>query len=125
MKGKPEAATAVIELLMMGKRTPETWWAVNKRQDNKLENCCIWFVTDLNGLGSPNLAISTVMCGYTMWDEQPWEIHFSLQDSSSPYNTTNRGVLKSQFHISWVYVLFCYCVTNWWRSVGPKHFTLK
>jgi hypothetical protein len=25
MKGKPEAATAVIELLMMGKRTPETW----------------------------------------------------------------------------------------------------
>jgi hypothetical protein len=40
-KVKPEAATAVIELLMMGGRTPETCWAVNKRQDNKLENCCI------------------------------------------------------------------------------------
>jgi len=43
-KVKPEAATAVIELLMMGGRTPKTCWAVNKRQDNKLENCCIWFV---------------------------------------------------------------------------------
>ena len=30
-KVKPEAATAVIELLMMGGRTPETCWAVNKR----------------------------------------------------------------------------------------------
>jgi len=37
-KVKPEAATAVIVLLMMGGRTPETCWAVNKRQDNKLEN---------------------------------------------------------------------------------------
>jgi hypothetical protein len=43
-KIKPEAATAVIELLMMGGRTPETCWAVNKRQGNKLENCCIWLV---------------------------------------------------------------------------------
>jgi hypothetical protein len=34
-KVKPEAATAVIELLMMGGRTPETCGAVNKRQDNE------------------------------------------------------------------------------------------
>ena len=34
-KVKSEVATAVVELLMMGERTPETWWAVNKRQDNK------------------------------------------------------------------------------------------
>ena len=34
-KVKPEAATAVIELLMIGGRTPETCWAVNERQDNK------------------------------------------------------------------------------------------
>jgi len=34
---KPEAATAVVEFLMMGVRTPETCSAVNKRQDNKLE----------------------------------------------------------------------------------------
>jgi hypothetical protein len=34
---KPEAATAVVELLMMGVRTPETCRAVNKCQDNKLE----------------------------------------------------------------------------------------
>jgi hypothetical protein len=48
MKVKPEAATAVIELLMMGGKTHETFWAVNKRQDSKVKNCCIWFVIDLN-----------------------------------------------------------------------------
>jgi len=32
----------------MGGRTPEICWAVNKRQDNKLENCCIWLVIYLN-----------------------------------------------------------------------------
>ena len=47
-KVKPKAATAVIELLMMGGKTPETCWAVNKRQNNKLENCCIWLVIYLN-----------------------------------------------------------------------------
>jgi len=38
--GKPEAATAV-ELLMMGVRTPETCWAVLKRQVINLRKCCI------------------------------------------------------------------------------------
>jgi len=47
-KVKAEAATAVVELLMMGERTPEACWAVNKRQDNKLKNCCIWLVICLN-----------------------------------------------------------------------------
>ena len=47
-KIKPDAATAVIELLMMGGKTPETCWAVNKRQDNKLENYCIWLVIYLS-----------------------------------------------------------------------------
>jgi len=47
-KVKPEAATAVIELLMMGGKTPETCWAGNKRQDNKLKNYCIWLVIYLN-----------------------------------------------------------------------------
>jgi hypothetical protein len=47
-KIKPEAATAVIELLVMGGKTPETCCAVNKRQDNKLKNCCIKLVIYLN-----------------------------------------------------------------------------
>jgi hypothetical protein len=47
-KVKPEAATAVIELQMIGGKTPETCSAVNKRQDNKLKNCCIWLVIYLN-----------------------------------------------------------------------------
>jgi len=32
----------------MGGKTPETCLAVNKRQDNKLKNCCIWLVIYLN-----------------------------------------------------------------------------
>jgi hypothetical protein len=38
---KPEAATAVVELLMMGVRMPETCWAVHKRQVINLRKCCI------------------------------------------------------------------------------------
>jgi len=57
-KVKPEAATAVMDLLMMGGRTPKTCWAVNKRQDNKLENCCNWLVIYLKSslilTGSPS-----------------------------------------------------------------------
>jgi len=30
------------------RKRPETCWAVNKRPDNKLENCCIWLVIYLN-----------------------------------------------------------------------------
>jgi hypothetical protein len=33
---------------MMAWRTPETFWAVNKRKDYKLKNYCIWLVTYLN-----------------------------------------------------------------------------
>ena len=61
-KVKPEATTAVIELLMMGEKAPETCWAVNKRQDNKLENCCIWLVIYLHCTmmhGLTNLKLSS------------------------------------------------------------------
>jgi len=47
--GKPEAATVVVQLLMMGVRTPETCWAVHKRQVINLRNCYIWLV-DLFGM---------------------------------------------------------------------------
>jgi len=42
--GKPEAATAVDKLLMMGMRIPEICWAVFKRQAIKLRYWCIWLV---------------------------------------------------------------------------------
>jgi hypothetical protein len=47
-EGKPEATTAVIELLMMGGNTPKTCWAVNKRQGNKRKNCWMRLVIYLN-----------------------------------------------------------------------------
>jgi hypothetical protein len=46
-KVKAEAATADVELLMMGVRTPETCWAANKRQNNKPERLLHlvgWFI---------------------------------------------------------------------------------
>jgi hypothetical protein len=33
---KPEVVTAVIEILMMGGKTPKTCWALNKRQDKRM-----------------------------------------------------------------------------------------
>jgi hypothetical protein len=63
-KVKPEAATAVIELLMMGGKTPEICWAVNKCQDNKLENCGIWLVIYLNYCLSVSLCLSVVLSLY-------------------------------------------------------------
>jgi hypothetical protein len=70
MKVKPEAATAVIELLMMGGKTHETCWVVNKREDNKLKNCCIWLVIYLNctmmhGLTNLKLLNLFVICVFT------------------------------------------------------------
>jgi len=41
---KPEAATAIDRLLMMGMRMPETCSAVFKRQAIKLRGWCIWLV---------------------------------------------------------------------------------
>jgi len=42
--GKPEAATAVYKLLMMGKKMPETCWAVFERRAINLRDWCIWLV---------------------------------------------------------------------------------
>jgi len=47
-KVKPEATTAVVELLMMGVRTPETCWGVSKHQVKYWGNCCIRLVIHLN-----------------------------------------------------------------------------
>jgi hypothetical protein len=51
---------AVVELLMMGMRTPETCWAVFKWQVINLRNCFIWLVDSfecmmMHGLANPKL----------------------------------------------------------------------
>jgi hypothetical protein len=43
-EGKPEAATAVVELPIMGMKMAETCWAVFKSQVINWKNCCIWLV---------------------------------------------------------------------------------
>jgi hypothetical protein len=63
--GKPEAATAVSELLMMGMRMAETCWAVFKRQVINLRNCCVWLVNSfecmmMHGLAKPRRSSGTI-----------------------------------------------------------------
>jgi hypothetical protein len=64
-KIKPEAATTVIELLMMGGKTPETCWAVNKRQKINWKIvasgwCFIWIVRWCTDLQTLNFEIESV-----------------------------------------------------------------
>jgi hypothetical protein len=83
-KVKPEAATAVIELLMMDEITPETYWAVNKRQDNKLENICFWLVIYLNCTmvhGISNLKKRTNW--YNRLSRNVCIYHFTLRNTST------------------------------------------
>ena len=79
-KVKLEAATAVIELLMMGGKTPETCWAVNKRKDNKLENCCIWLVIYLNWKGKT--------CHSGIWHPTVWCMWITSVKTLSFYTMT-------------------------------------
>jgi hypothetical protein len=75
-KVKPMAATSVIELLMMGGKTPETCWAVNKRRDNKLKNCCIRLVIYFNCTmmhGLTNLKFYTYILAHSVC--KMWIIH--------------------------------------------------
>jgi len=50
----------------MGGETPEICWAVNKRQDNKLENCCIWLVIYLNCTMMHGLTLNFSVLNYVL-----------------------------------------------------------
>jgi hypothetical protein len=52
---------------MMGGKTSETCWAVNKRHDNKLENCCIWLVICLNSHGMFTRKCQTVSSAHGIY----------------------------------------------------------
>jgi hypothetical protein len=69
----------------MGGKTPETCRAANKRQDNKLENCCIWLVICLN---------CTMMQGLTNLKQD----RTVSQPLASPYHTIN--ALQSETHVT-------------------------
>jgi hypothetical protein len=66
-KVKPETATAV-ELLMMGVRTPETCWAVNKRQVINWRDCCIWLVIYLNCMLMHGITSFKKKAPESVWD---------------------------------------------------------
>ena len=90
-KVKPEAATAVIELLMMGGKTPETCCAVNKRQDNKLENCCIWLVIYLNCTIKMLTNLTNLKLRDLLWTNGP-SIRRREPQTSLPLATARRAL---------------------------------
>jgi hypothetical protein len=66
-KSKPEAANAVVELLVMGIRMPKTRWAVFKQQVINQRNCCIWLVDSfeymmMHGLANPKSGLLFLFC---------------------------------------------------------------
>jgi hypothetical protein len=97
MKVKPEAATAV-ELLMMGGRMPETSWAVNKCQDNKLNNCCIWLVIYLNHIWYVSFGKM-----FTVWNV--W-----CSTNSCSCSSYKQMVLKVQYEENSLYYVFLFTI---------------
>ena len=93
--GKPEAATAVYKLLMMGMMMPETCWAVFKRQAINLRDWCMWLV-DLfecmmtHGLTNPKFK-SCMSC---------FNIHFWITIWTEP---CHRGI-KVFFYGIWLWL---------------------
>ena len=63
---------------MMGGKTPETCWAVNERQDNKLESCCIWLVIYLNYTMMQGLTNLYLVCLYRLLAVYSWNTHCPL-----------------------------------------------
>jgi len=79
--GKPEAATAVIELLMMGMRMPETCRAISKWQAINLRNCCIWLVDSfecmmMHGLANPKFTKILLLIGDCTTNGQCFGCHW-------------------------------------------------
>jgi hypothetical protein len=104
---------------MVGGKTPETCWAVNKRQDNKLENYCIWLVICLNCTmmdGLTNLKFKNILSSFFFVKSASVFIfsfamkrvkrHFLIQTVSA-CNTTLLSWAKCPLVKGWV-GLFCH-----------------
>jgi len=113
--GKPEAATAVVELLMMGVRMSETCWAVFKRQVINLRHCCIWLVDSLGfsvDLKWPQFLRNVFIKNISCLKKNRWQIILlSVRTHRAP-------TLKLWRWFSWIHcgfsvlLLFCVCMCS-------------
>ena len=101
-KVKPEAATAIVEFLMMGVRTPKTCWIVNKRQVINWRNCCIWFVNLFESFN-----VNCLLLGM-------WNLVFS-QITKKPMNFARNTVYFSE-------ITKCFGELKFWSYVWPINF---
>jgi len=84
---KPEATTAVYKLLMMGKRMPETCWAVFEWRAINLGDWFIWLVDLFEFETSPHF---TVCCERGDWGEEQSEACIKSDLVSRPSECTLR-----------------------------------
>ena len=110
---KPEAATAVVELLMMGMRTPETCWAVHKRQVINLRDCCIWLV-DLLDLYSWEFYILrywAVIGLYISWCVTSETLDGTVPTLADVFSQVARVISRTLLQL--IAILFCRYVRAW------------
>jgi hypothetical protein len=96
---------------MMGGRTPKTRWVVNKRQDNRLKNCCVRLAIYLNctmmhGLANlkpvvslPNF-VTDLMKHCLYWSNCPfprWQINEYKAYGGAPSKTQEPGLFDFAF----------------------------
>jgi len=89
-----------------GRETPETCWAVNKRQNNKLESCCIWLViwivrwcTDLQILNLVNFGLNDRKRPHSSHNHN-YSILLVLITFSSQFPTTCTPTVTRQRHMT-------------------------
>ena len=116
---------------MMDGKTPETCWAVNKRQDNKLKNYCIWLVIYLKCTmmhGITNLKFKNLKIGVrylllllTWQDTFFFEIQKALYDISLNFILRNRlQCTLLSFSSSCILATLCKPLVQGFHTVTPN-----
>jgi len=95
----------------MGGETPETCWAVNKRHDNKLENCCIWLVIYLK---SSKIYGNTLKRAKIFMGNQLLQLSYNKPNYFPATNYVNRKQYQQPTNTYKIlYSRPCWRVTTW------------
>jgi len=98
----------------MGGKTPETCWAVNKRQDNKMENCCIWLVIYLNWTITCSKHVEDNLSEINYWGKCAtcWSFSRMCITIHGSENVNQTGPWEIKRHFKSTYLTFCACTLS-------------
>jgi len=120
-EGKPEAATAVVEFLMMGMKTPEIYWVVNKRQVKYRRSCCIWLVIYLNWIKFNILCC--LITGKNFSHQHTGKIFSHQHRHHAPKSQHKEGTIRQQYICIlsiFAYLWFAFQALNSNIAVWPR-----